>query len=145
MATKRIRLTEWRGDEFLAKLKAEESKRLERAAIFLKNEIKSDLSEGVKREGGTVVGRSAPGEPPALDEGELRRSMAHEVEGPDIPQGLCYRLGAPRPMICRDRPAVRAGFRLYQPQNQLIAQCLFLTIWLQPDLNTTRRTPRDPT
>ena len=62
----------WHGDEFFKKLKAAEAKNLERAAIHLKNEIKKNISDAPPA--------SQPGEMPHREDGELRRSIAHEVD-----------------------------------------------------------------
>lgn len=66
-----FKITEWNGDELFKKVKEEEGRRLERAAIHLKNEIKKNISDSPPA--------SKPGEFPHRDSGELRRSMAHEV------------------------------------------------------------------
>ena len=70
----------WHGDEFVERFKKEQVKNLTRAAIYLSGEIKKELSKGVKRKKGIVIGRSAAGDPPALEEGELRRSIAWTVD-----------------------------------------------------------------
>jgi phage gpG-like protein len=88
----------WKGPQFLKQLYQHEGKNLERACIFLKNDIKKTLGvksgpcndkgdrqakgsthKGKKRSEGEY-NRSQPGEPPHLQCGELRRSMAHEVD-----------------------------------------------------------------
>ena len=58
----------------------ETNKRLLRAALFLKNDIKKSLSKKMKRKKKKVVGRSSPGNAPFLESGELRRSLAHEID-----------------------------------------------------------------
>lgn len=63
----------WHGDEFFRKLKRHEEKNLHRAAIHLKNEVKKEL-------GDPYPPASAPGDYPSRRDGELRRSMAHEVD-----------------------------------------------------------------
>ena len=63
----------WFGGEFLEKLEKEEAQRLKRASIFLTNEVKKQL-------GTKSPPHSDPGEYPHLETGELRRSIAWEVD-----------------------------------------------------------------
>jgi len=72
MASDFISKIKWHGDEFFKKLKEEEARNLERAAIFLKNEVKKNISEAPPA--------SKAGEFPHREDGELRRSIAHEVD-----------------------------------------------------------------
>jgi len=84
----------WYGDALFDKSKDELAKRLERAAIFLENAIKQNLSEKCQSEK-TGGGRSASGQfvkkteikhhsPaggfPFLETGELRRSITHYTD-----------------------------------------------------------------
>ena len=69
----------WYGDDYFAKAKKEMGRRLTKAAIFLNREIKVDLSVAVVKADGKI-NRSAPGEPPRKEYGELRRSMTYEVD-----------------------------------------------------------------
>jgi HK97 gp10 family phage protein len=62
----------WFGDKFLEDMKQNELKRIRKACMFLENEVK-------KRLGRKCPPHSAPGDYPALETGELRRSITHEV------------------------------------------------------------------
>ena len=57
---------------------------MEKACIFLKSDIKKSFKPGTGRRYRKGKGiwhtASAPGRPPAVDEGMMRDSMAHEVE-----------------------------------------------------------------
>jgi HK97 gp10 family phage protein len=63
----------WYGKEFLQKLKEEQAKNLERAAIHVKNKVKENISDAYPP-------ASSPEDFPHRRDGELRRSMAHEVD-----------------------------------------------------------------
>jgi hypothetical protein len=89
----------WYGDKFLRDLKAEERRRLARAAMVVERYAKRLLGvsgtgwqkqirgvvtvkkRGGKGKGWTVYGafQSRPGEPPHKQTGELRRRVTHEV------------------------------------------------------------------
>lgn len=75
----KLRITSWNGKQLEKLVDTEMTKRLTKAAIHLQNEIKKELStKGVKC--GTDDGeRSAPGEPPHLECGQLRNSISYEV------------------------------------------------------------------
>ena len=84
----------WHGNEFFSKNRKDLGDRLERAAIFLENEVKKNLSEkckviktgGGRNEHGQFVAKtehrehSPAGGFPFLESGELRRSITHEVD-----------------------------------------------------------------
>lgn len=84
----------WYGDALFSKSKDELAKRLEKAAIYLENRIKENLSEKCRVEkiggGRNAAGQfqkaseikhhSPPGGFPFLESGELRRSITHEVD-----------------------------------------------------------------
>jgi HK97 gp10 family phage protein len=63
----------WHGNEFWEKNRKDLGDRLERAAIYLENEIKKSVSD-------KSPPVSDPGNPPNVDTGELRRSITHEVD-----------------------------------------------------------------
>lgn len=65
--------SDWHGDEFQKKILDEERRRMERATRYVKNQVVQSL--GIKS-----PPASAPGEPPGLRTGELRRSINSEVE-----------------------------------------------------------------
>ncbi|MCC6227533.1 MAG: HK97 gp10 family phage protein [Microthrixaceae bacterium] len=65
--------------QYLAKIEREETSRMEQAVRHLRNVVVQSLGKRVDRDGKRVVGRSKPGEPPRLETGELRRSIATEV------------------------------------------------------------------
>ena len=67
--------------EFLDKLQKDWVKKLNTVGILLTNEIKKELGVVVDKQG---VVRSAPGEPPRLETGELRRSIAFEVDAESL-------------------------------------------------------------
>jgi len=70
----------WYGPEFQVKFKAMIGPNLERAAIYLKGEIKESLRIGNK----TGKTPSSPGEPPRRRTGRLSGSIAHEVDWPKL-------------------------------------------------------------
>ena len=63
--------------EFLTKLNAHWCKQLNVAGILLSNQVKQEL-------GKVSPPASSPGEPPGLRTGELRRSIAWEVDGESL-------------------------------------------------------------
>jgi HK97 gp10 family phage protein len=63
----------WHGDEFFKKLKDGEEKNLRRAGIHLKNEVKKAISDAYPP-------ASEPDSEPHRRSGELRRSMAEELD-----------------------------------------------------------------
>ncbi len=105
----------WKADDLINATNEELAKRLNRAAIHLQNEIKKLL--GVKgRKCNKATGeRSAPDESPRLECGQLRRSIAWEVDkeklvarvGTNLKYGKFLELGtskmAARPFL---RPAL---------------------------------------
>lgn len=72
----------WRGKQLKREIEAKCLKNMGTACRFLVSEIKKDL-------GGKSP--SAPGEPPGVVTGELRRSMTYEIE--KTPQGITGRVG----------------------------------------------------
>ena len=72
----------WYGDKLRKEIEAKCFKNMGAACRFLEGEIKKDISG---------PSPSAPGEPPGVVSGELRRSMTHEVE--KTPQGVTGRVG----------------------------------------------------
>lgn len=64
---------QWFGDEWLEKFKKDRVKNLKRACIYTTNVVKKEL-------GTKCPPHSSPGEPPALESGELRRSITWEVD-----------------------------------------------------------------
>lgn len=70
----------WDGDNFLDKFHKEQVKNLTRAAIYLTNEIKKEISVAIVKEGKVVTERSAEGEPPRKQYGELRRSITWVID-----------------------------------------------------------------
>lgn len=58
---------------WLAESRGEMGKRLEKAAIYLENQIKVALSA-------KGPPRSSPGEPPHIDSGKLRQSITHTID-----------------------------------------------------------------
>jgi len=68
----------WRGPEFIAHLRQEVAKGVEKAAHKVRNEIVRTLSRKASGRGATP---SAPGEPPAKDTGELGRSFYVDAKG----------------------------------------------------------------
>lgn len=77
---KTVKLTRWRGKEFLKMTEAEQRRRMETATRFVANETKKEIStKGVKC--GTEDGqRSGPGKPPHIECGQLRNSITTEVK-----------------------------------------------------------------
>lgn len=90
MAKVKVKLN-WNAAKFKRLAASEQRKALTRAAIFLAREMKENLSVGVKYAQTKnakgqftkkkIVERSAPGEFPRLDTGELRRSITWEISG----------------------------------------------------------------
>lgn len=72
----------WRGEQLRKEIEAKCYKNMGAACRFLEGQIKQSVSGSSP---------SAPGEPPGVVTGELRRSMAHEVE--KTPQGVTGRVG----------------------------------------------------
>lgn len=72
----------WYGDRLKKEVEAKCLKNMDKACRFLESEIKKDLSG---------KSPSAPGEPPGVVTGELRRSMTYEIE--KTPQGVTGRVG----------------------------------------------------
>jgi HK97 gp10 family phage protein len=70
----------WNGPTFLTQTQDDLAKRLERAAIFLENEIKKNISEKCPAYKEPSAEHSPPGSFPFLETGELRRSITHEVD-----------------------------------------------------------------
>jgi len=70
----------WNGDAFFKETRDKLAQRLERAAIFLENEIKKNLSEKCPAVKDDSAEHSAAGQFPFLETGELRRSITHEVD-----------------------------------------------------------------
>ena len=60
----------WYGTEIYNKIHTEQKKRVNKAAIFLESYIKKSFG----------TSPSQPGDPPGVDTGRLRNSIAHEIE-----------------------------------------------------------------
>ena len=67
----------WYGDEYYREWKRQSTKNLHKACILLKNKIKAEI-------GTKYPPASSAGTPPHLRTGELRRSMAHEVDNNEL-------------------------------------------------------------
>lgn len=67
----------WYGDKIIKEMEDEEIRRLTKAAMFLENEIKKKLGQ-------KCPPHSNPGDYPALESGELRRSITHEVDKKEL-------------------------------------------------------------
>ena len=106
-----LELKNWKGDELKKLVKLEYSKRLEAAAILLKNDIKESISEP-SNHGRTP---SEPGEPPHKESGRLRASISHEMNedksvarvGTNVLYGKFLELGT---RFMESRPFIRAAF-----------------------------------
>lgn len=72
----------WYGDRLKKEVEAKGEKNMNKACRFLESEIKKDLSG---------KSPSAPGDPPGVVSGKLRRSMTHEVE--KTPRRITGRVG----------------------------------------------------
>lgn len=78
---------EWNGGRFVADLKADTGKNIEKACIYLKGKVKERIGQGqpyVRHKGPKGVhyegqNPSAPGEPPHKITGFLQRSIAYEM------------------------------------------------------------------
>lgn len=99
---KKVTLIKWNGPELIDLTEKEINRRLHKACIHLKNEVKKEISTKGNKCGKYEPELSAPdGEPPHLQCGELRRSMAHEVDeakhvgrvGTNKPYGLYLEVG----------------------------------------------------
>ena len=85
-------VVKWYGPEFIAKLEKHEADNVKRACIYLTSEIKRVIStkSGPCNENRkqhvpeSEFDRSKPGEPPRLQCGELRRSIAWELDAGKI-------------------------------------------------------------
>lgn len=66
--------------EFLKHAHDELAKRLEKAAIFLENQMKANLSEKCPAYKEHGQQHSPPGGFPYLETGELRRSITHDID-----------------------------------------------------------------
>lgn len=104
----------WNGDAFEKFVNAEAEKRVEAAAIYVKNQIKAAIS--TPSMGGKEP--SAPGEPPHKDTGRLRASIAHERHGmvarvgTNVTYGKSLELGT---KTMAARPFIRATYRKCLP------------------------------
>lgn len=73
----------WHGEKLKREIQAKCLKNMSTACLFLEKEIKESLSG---------PSPSAPGEPPGVITGELRRSITHEIE--KKPTGVIGRVGS---------------------------------------------------
>lgn len=67
----------WFGNEWLEKFKQDRLKKLQKACVYTTNQIKREL-------GTKSPPPSAPGDPPHLETGELRRSFTWEVDANNL-------------------------------------------------------------
>lgn len=104
----------WHGEKLKAETEKEFIRRLHRAAITLKNEIKVNISD-------PSPPASTEGNPPHKDTGRLRASISHEVDdtsraarvGTNVTYGKFLELGTKR---MGARPFIRAAFDKLLPE-----------------------------
>lgn len=71
----------WFGQKWLDEIRKDQTKKMQKAVRLVRNEVVKSLGVKVGRNAnGRVTERSKPGEPPRLETGELRRSIATEVD-----------------------------------------------------------------
>lgn len=70
----------WHGDKVKQAVNSKAVQNIERACIFVENEVKKAISIGSNK-GATP---SAPGEPPHKDTGRLRASISHQVDATNL-------------------------------------------------------------
>lgn len=105
-------LSKWRGDEFLDKFEDAFANNMKRATKHLANEVKKELSD-------PYPPASSPGEPPHRRDGELRRSIADEVDekkligrvGTNKIYGRMLEIGQSRPFLRTTLHKVRKTLR----------------------------------
>ena len=79
-----VTTVKWYGEKLIKEVGLKCFRRMEKACLFLEGDIKKSFKPGTGRRYRKGKGRwhtaSAPGRPPAVDEGTMRDSITHEVE-----------------------------------------------------------------
>jgi len=120
----------WFGDIFMSKVDIELSNRIEKAGEYVRDYIKNKLNVPVsyaQDNVGVITGRSAPGEYPRRQFGDLRKSIfakhnrrrKESTIGTDLDYGKFLEIGTRK---MRRRPWLSMGFREALPGARAIIQ-----------------------